>query len=415
MVTIPVTGNRVNVGSTSRPWTIYEGIRFVESHNSSPWRPSLLDNPGWLSCAFTAIPNYTTLTPSQISQMAIAPPVTGTPEIASATITYPDDESFSGAGVSADYRESPYVWNVSFVGIQPVGYQIHSLNEATLTISARVLSYQHPNSATTVVTNPVTQFEFDTGGEPIVTTAVYDDTQPGDANHSMWACAPVEITVSGTSPRFRARNSLGQLSRWCTIRFAPIADGAVDAEDLSSVELDGTDSYDMDGTVVEWQWVLGTAKPEDASESGFWADYEYEGTSGTYVVSSSPQATTDASVLENVSFESDLIPVTMRVKDSAGFWSDSHVFYFEAANALFGSFVDRFGTLYTAVNEGQNVRVSRFKSDAPVAREILASIPDVKNPSLFQKANGDIICAATDRTTGDFVRKISHNFGRSFN
>jgi hypothetical protein len=81
--------------------------------------------------------------------------------------------------------------------------------------------------------------------------------------------------------------------------------------------------------------------------------------------------------------------------------------------ARIASFIDPSNALYTAANANADVHVYCFRSGVD-SRERLGTVASAKNPSLFQKASGEIVLGVTDRTSGDFVRRESADFGRSF-
>lgn len=99
--------------------------------------------------------------------------------------------------------------------------------------------------------------------------------------------------------------------------------------------------------------------------------------------------------------------------DFATGWHQGNVPVGEGVADIFGSFVDAFGTTYTAVNDGDNVQVSKFRTPT-AARELLALVEDAKNPSLFQHDNGEIVLGITRKSGGDFVRALSTDFGETF-
>lgn len=85
-----------------------------------------------------------------------------------------------------------------------------------------------------------------------------------------------------------------------------------------------------------------------------------------------------------------------------------------AETSRFGSFVDAAtSVLFTAVNDGTGVQVSRFPNGA-ASRQLLARIEDAKNPSICRQASGIITLGYTKRSNGQFTVVQSGDDGRVF-
>lgn len=86
----------------------------------------------------------------------------------------------------------------------------------------------------------------------------------------------------------------------------------------------------------------------------------------------------------------------------------------EGASPLFGSFVDPpTGTLVTATNAGNDVRLLEFKRKSNASRA-LAVIANAKNPSIFQDETGRITLGYTSRSDDHFKTLHSYDGGESF-
>lgn len=85
-----------------------------------------------------------------------------------------------------------------------------------------------------------------------------------------------------------------------------------------------------------------------------------------------------------------------------------------AAGGRFGSFVDATGALYSAVNDGDNVQVSRFRNGV-ASRELLAVIANAKNPSLTWNPSRNVqLLSYEDTSDGAQKLVVSRISGRAF-
>ena len=84
-------------------------------------------------------------------------------------------------------------------------------------------------------------------------------------------------------------------------------------------------------------------------------------------------------------------------QDGNPFNLTSQNFQYFIDNEIFGSLTDATGVLFSAVNEGSGVRVSKFKTGA-ASRELLALVADAKNPSIYKDTKNGLHLAYEDRT-----------------
>jgi len=114
--------------------------------------------------------------------------------------------------------------------------------------------------------------------------------------------------------------------------------------------------------------------------------------------------------------DGDGFSVRIRALDSLGLvtnWAYANIGEAPELSARFGSCVDpATGTMFSAVNEGDGVRINRFK-DGISSRESLAFIESARASSLFLKPSRVLVAGVTDRTSGEFVRLVSRDYGVS--
>ncbi len=86
---------------------------------------------------------------------------------------------------------------------------------------------------------------------------------------------------------------------------------------------------------------------------------------------------------------------------------------FTVTSGQFDSLIDATGALFSAVNEGTGVRVSRFRNGV-ASREPLALIADAKNPAFVKDKQFGLRLSYTDRNDGAIKMVRSTNDGREF-
>lgn len=160
--------------------------------------------------------------------------------------------------------------------------------------------------------------------------------------------------------------------------------------DGTTVHFDAANSFDIDGSIVEYYWYFYGTIYNATLNSGATptASYTYP-SDGEYTVK-------------------------LRVKDNDGIYDEITITVVVDNPYLFGSMVDATtGVLFTALNEGDNVQVYRFPSGT-ASREALATITDAKNASLTRGSDAVITLGYTQRSSGDCVTATSDDDGRSF-
>lgn len=145
-----------------------------------------------------------------------------------------------------------------------------------------------------------------------------------------------------------------------------------------------------------------------------------EGDGNVYVSSDDPQG-----FIVTPSTATAPAQLTIYIAEDATTTADL-IYYIDAEGAtykaLFGfgspdkiaSFLDESGTLYTAVNDGDNVQVARFKTGT-ASRELLALIPNAKNPSYaYNRQSNRHFVSYEDRSDGAQKLVASDNSGKEF-
>lgn len=141
------------------------------------------------------------------------------------------------------------------------------------------------------------------------------------------------------------------------------------------VTVDATASSDEDGSIVAYHW-----------------DWDGNGTED--------QTTSSATPTHTYTAEGDY-EIRLQVQDDG---TGRSLFVTQNVRIEFGivgQYVDAGGAVYTAVTEGTDILVYRFKGGTS-SRETLTSISNARNPSIF-KIDGIFYLAYSERSTGNAV------------
>lgn len=229
-------------------------------------------------------------------------------------------------------------------------------------------------------------------------------------------------TENNAKARWRLKDERGLWSRWISAQNTPpLAAFTVDGEwnpayilgegdnqEIAprwlvgeTIHLDATKAFDVDGTIVNYHWAVSEY---DAALINQEVTQQFD--------SNEPLLTY---TLRNPRELSQLY-VSLTVTDNEGLTGSLGVglILTSAGVCLFGSFVDKAGVLYTAVADGQNVQVARFKTGSG-SREPLALIEGAKNPAYdFDTARGTHLLSYESRSDGTHQLLTSRDCGRTF-
>jgi hypothetical protein len=191
---------------------------------------------------------------------------------------------------------------------------------------------------------------------------------------------------------YRLRSPYGEYSPWVELKVIP--EGHFDLNEDS--EVDAGSSVAVTSPIVNYRFQY--TDPD----------------SGDLVIQDSDSPALDVGELL-ASHEGETLEVYLAVTSEQGCIGEYNgTITLKEDFVQFGSFIDRTGTLYSAVNEGNNVRVSRFKQGV-ASRELLALVPNAKNPSLaLVSARGTQLLSYEDRSDGAQKLVRSTDGGRTF-
>lgn len=303
-------------------------------------------------------------------------------------ITYPNDESWHGSMIYGNQEvESPvfpgfgHLWTAFCqTGIAAPGP--FSRTGKTLTFST--VGQYNTNQGT----GSLVGFEWDFNGDTqtIGATGYTGITDPIIYFRGTYFTRefPNHLTQGGPI-RVRGITSDNAKTAWCNMRFNPCAIGTIQQQDNDVLSVDGTESFDPDGTVTEWIWSIGT-------------NFTVGPTTFTYTT---PTKEIPISAIPGPWRDNLTVNATLRVRDNEGLLSLpiplSFVYYHIPSTV--GLIDDPAGAIFAASQVNENVEVAHLPGGL-ATRKTVYVIPNAKNPGYAYNARtGKHYVSYEDRET----------------
>lgn len=318
----------------------------------------------------SVISTYTPLGDADKALVSVSPDemyYSATPATETIAITFPDDDRWGGATVQArQYFSAPVGTSyTTWLTGGAIAYAVPGpFSRSFRTLKMRAIgSYFFP----------LWGFEWDFNG----TTETVDAIAYPYSGRYYSAILTREFgnsTVVNGPVRLRAIGENGYKSAWTAVRFNPCANGVIQQLDNEVISVDGTESFDPDGTVVEWIWNIGT-------------NFTVGPTSFSYTT---PTATIPVSSIPGPWRDGLAVTAELRVRDNEGLLSlpVPMSFIYRTIPPPMGMIDDAAGQIFTVVNLAENVAVSKF-TGGMATRELIYTIPNAKNPSYTYNARNN--------------------------
>lgn len=351
----------------------------------------------WVVARFSsATSTYAPLSAADKALVSASPPemyYTATPATETISITFPDDDRWGGAEVQArQYFGAPS--GPSYTTWLTGGAIAYAV-PGPFSRSFRTLRM----SALGQYSQPLWGYEWDFNGT-VETIGALDYPYSGRYYSSILTKEFGDSTVVNGPVRLRAVGDNGYKSAWTPVRFNPCANGTVEMEDEEIIRVNGIDSFDPDGRVVEWRWSIGTNFTVGPTH------FSFTGATASIPVSSVPGPWTNGQTVQ----------VVLRVVDNEGLLSPpvTMSFIYYRVPPMMGMVDDAAGQIFTAAQSNENVAIARFQGGM-ATREVVYLIPNAKNPSyaLNEKSNTHYV-GYEDRETKEQKVVVSRDGGETW-